>query len=783
MGNNHRSERTRDAAALAPLVRYARPLIAQKYDDARVRVWVVGCGTGEPAYTVAIQLHELLAQGHTRLSLQIFATDTSQEAIATARQGMYSQSSASQIAPDHPDAFFTLSGQRYRISPSIRDTLVFSRHNPLSDPPFPRLDMIVVLDAPGLEAQDSYERLLAAFHFALQGQGLLAIENCALDTASSPLFALRGQEHGLRIYTACAVSASAHAHPLAGGGAQRAESEAAVGGAAPPHIRTVPELTYADMRATIATLTAVQEEYQAFNEELITYNSELQYRVDDLTQINTDLQNLLFASNIGTLFLNARLQVIGATPSVRSVFQLDEASTPQPIVQVEHRLDYPQLLGDLQSVIDSGQGIEREVADDQGYWYLVRVQPYHGQGPQASGVVLSYIDISERRQHQQALAQERSTLASILESISDAYASIDKGWRCRYVNQAAERLLGIDRSDMLGQDIRVVLARTELAPYLASVQQVMQDRNMIVFEGRYPSTDTWVDVRVYPMDDGGMTIYQRDITERKQAELLRQRSSQELEQRVAVRTAALDAANRSLQAEARAREHLEQVRRELLRGVVSAQEQERKRLSHELHDQLGQEITALMLGLQALKDRSYGRGATLGQIEQLLMLCDDLSQEVHQMALDLRPPALDDLGLVATLTNYIERWGSRSGIAVDLHSDLGKARLPADMEVTIFRVVQEALTNVMRYAGATHVGLLIELRGDGQLLVIIEDNGIGFDADAILENPKKTGRLGLLGMSERVAQIGGTLTIESTSGSGTTIFVQVPLESIPSGPE
>jgi signal transduction histidine kinase len=152
-----------------------------------------------------------------------------------------------------------------------------------------------------------------------------------------------------------------------------------------------------------------------------------------------------------------------------------------------------------------------------------------------------------------------------------------------------------------------------------------------------------------------------------------------------------------------------------------------------------------------------------------------IGKEVHHLALELRPTALDDLGLQAALANYSEGWTERSRIEVDFHSTgLDGIRLPPLIETTLYRVVQEALTNVLKHSTAKSVSVVLQ-RSLGQVMAVIEDDGKGFDADSPVNINSPERRLGLLGMRERVALVGGTLAVESNLGKGTTLLVRIPL--------
>jgi signal transduction histidine kinase len=207
--------------------------------------------------------------------------------------------------------------------------------------------------------------------------------------------------------------------------------------------------------------------------------------------------------------------------------------------------------------------------------------------------------------------------------------------------------------------------------------------------------------------------------------------------------------------------------------LVQAEEQERTRLARELHDEVGQYLTALALGLQSLSDVAQPGSEVDRRTEQLRQLVGSLSQEMHALAIRLRPKALDDFGLQAALAAYVDAWSLRSGITVDLHAPADMKRLSPEVESVVYRVVQEALTNVAKHSRATRASVVVERRG-AEVVTIIEDNGRGFDARAVAEQRARRG-LGLLGIEERATLLGGTAQVESTVGSGTTVFVRVPI--------
>jgi signal transduction histidine kinase len=210
------------------------------------------------------------------------------------------------------------------------------------------------------------------------------------------------------------------------------------------------------------------------------------------------------------------------------------------------------------------------------------------------------------------------------------------------------------------------------------------------------------------------------------------------------------------------------VARDALRRVVAGQELERQRLARELHDETGQALTSIVLGLKTVED-AESLAATRQAISELRDLVVATLQDVRRLAVELRPKALDDFGLAAALERLVQTFTEATGIPGHLEASLRDERLPSEVETTLYRIVQESLTNVVKHAGARHVSIVV-MRRDRAATAIIEDDGEGFDpGDA------SDGGIGLLGMRERVALLDGRLEIESSPGSGTTVVAEVPL--------
>lgn len=224
------------------------------------------------------------------------------------------------------------------------------------------------------------------------------------------------------------------------------------------------------------------------------------------------------------------------------------------------------------------------------------------------------------------------------------------------------------------------------------------------------------------------------------------------------------------QAEAKLRATSRQLKA-LSRRVLEVQEMERRRVAVELHDELGQTLTAVKINLQ-LSERLKGEALAALNAENIRFV-EDALQQVRRLAITLRPSMLDDLGLAPALKWLAEQSATRAGFSVSFHHVRAQARLASDIETACFRIVQEALTNITRHAQATRVE--ISLRRDGDDMVLcVQDDGVGFDMEAIRQRALQGTSLGVLGMQERANLIGGELKILSASGKGSTVQLTCP---------
>jgi two-component system CheB/CheR fusion protein len=923
----------RDADAWLSLTAVIPNLFASKDAGDQVRVWVPACATGEEAYTVAMLLYEHASTLDSAPTIQVFATDIDEDAINTARQGMYPETIVADVSAERLQRFFMPEPGRYRIKKEIRDLVLFAPHNLVRDPPFSRLDLITCRNLliylnRGVQAQ-----VLQLFHFMLLPNGYLLLG--ASESADSVAGLFTPIDKGARLFqrrtapmsslvtmptlplvkSARAVAPRQHhgaedpaqafadldLHVLARYGPprvivnenddivhlakgvgrfltladgelthnlikmvhpdlrlelrtalftamQRQESTETRwqrveidGTPRLVHIRVQPiqepewasgsmlvlfddmadtgdvlrdptahtepmlqqlqeellrtkeqlrtttdqyetaveeykaaneelQAINEELRATTEELETSKEELQSANEELITVNQELKHKVEEVSQSNNDLQNLMASTQIATIFIDRELRIRRYTPSTEAIFNLIPTDINRPLAHITHKIDYAHMSDDVAGVLRTLSRTEREIQSQDGHSYLARLLPYRTANDSIEGVVLTFVDITERKQAEEVVRESEEQFRRAIEDAPIPIIMHAEDGQVLQISKSWTELTGYRQ-----EDIPTFEAWLNQA-YGFGADEVRQRMHSLFKNPTYTEDmefdivtrtgkhRTWLFHASSPgmLRDGrrfvvGMAL---DITERKRAEEAVQRARDELNARVQERTAELRQANTQLQ--------------ELVRKLVTAQEDERRRIARELHDQLGQQISALQLNLAALEIAAQSDTALQARVEQAQQIAAMLDHDVDQLAYELRPSGLDDFGLHVALQQHVETWSQRHGIAAEVQIvDNHQRALPAEIESVLYRVVQEALTNVAKHADAQHVSVILEQRSN-EARVIVEDDGKGFDPGAPLVG-STSHRLGLSGMRERVELVGGSVTVESEPGRGTTIYVRIPL--------
>lgn len=397
----------------------------------------------------------------------------------------------------------------------------------------------------------------------------------------------------------------------------------------------------------------------------------------------------------------------------------------------------------------AGHDVLRHRRDGSTIEVRVWTAPLHDAQGAFIGVVATTADMTESKRAEAALRERENQLRLITDSVPVLIAYIDTDQRYQFTNRAYASALGSSPAELLGKTVREVLGAAKYSKIHTHIEAVLSGQ-VVQYEMTLPPSngdgERYGSVSYVPdaRSDGAIMGFYAlivDLTERKRTETALRTSHEQLQV--------------------------------LSRRLIDIQEMERGRIARELHDEIGQALTAVKLNLQRIQ-RTSAKSSVSRIVSEGILIVDSAVEEVRNLALDLRPSLLDDLGLVAALRWYTSRQAKRAGIEVTFSADSSAMRPRSDVETACFRVAQEAFTNVVRHAKARGVTVALRWR-DEHLELSVGDDGIGFDADAARDWPSTDAHMGLVGMEERVLLIGGSFSIESTPGQGTLVRALFPL--------
>lgn len=408
-----------------------------------IRVWVAGCSTGQEAYSFAMLFHEAIVAAKAQCDVQVFASDVDAGALAEAREGVFLDTTG--VSKARLAQHFIPEGPAFKVKSSLRETITFALHDVLADPPFARLDMLSCRNLMIYLAPAAQDSLLELFHFALAPGGLLLLGKA--ETAGPTDAQFQTVSDSARLYRnkprvnrggkgAALLPTSQEPAPTANPDARAKETAATVrpATAAPGPVSLTAdakalraelaaalqelEIVRATHRALREDALSVSEEYQAANEELLASKEELQSLNEELTALNAqlqetlekqrttadDLQNVLFSTNVATLFLDSNLHIRFFTPATRALFSLRPGDVGRPLADLAPLSSDRDLLEDARRVLEGTPLPEREIEAQAGTWFTRRVLPYKTVDDQVAGVVITFSEITERHKTHEALA-------------------------------------------------------------------------------------------------------------------------------------------------------------------------------------------------------------------------------------------------------------------------------------------------------------------------------------------------------------------------------------------
>jgi two-component system, chemotaxis family, CheB/CheR fusion protein len=523
-----------------------------------------------------------------------------------------------------------------------------------------------------------------------------------------------------------------------------------------------------ELRSSAEELETGKEELQSVNEELTTVNQELKIKIEELGARNNDFQNLITSTDIGTIFLDRGFRVKFASPRARDVFNLLPGDVGRPLSDITTSLVFDDVHGDISRVLARLQPIEREAQTSDGQYYLVRILPYRTTEDRIEGTVLTFQNITARRRAESDVRASEERLRLLIDSVEDyAIFTIGPEGRIASWNAGAARMFQYRGDEAIGQPFDILFTPEDREAGVpeheldqARAAGRAEDERWHIRRDGSRLFCSGVTALLGDSDTRGFAKIARDLTEWRAARNRLEEAHRTLDSRVLERTAEL---------EAEMREHgaAEERATELIRKLVVTQEEERARVARDLHDQVGQQLTGLRLTLERLQGHCAPDEQANAEVQRALGIAREIDTELDFLAWELRPAALDDLGLVAAVSRYVEAWTAHVGVEAEFrHTGLRGARLTREVETMLYRVVQESLNNVAKHAHASRVEVVLEQR-DGAVVLVIDDDGVGFETS---ETP--AAGLGLAGMRERAALAGAALEVESTPGQGTSVFVR-----------
>ncbi len=540
-------------------------------------------------------------------------------------------------------------------------------------------------------------------------------------------------------------------------------------------------------------LETSKEELQLTNEELNTVNEELHNRNRELSTLSDDLANLLTSTTIPIVMVDNELLIRRLTTAAEGLLNVRPSDIGRPVGEIRLALSLEDIAPVVQRAIATLEAEDIEVRAGDGCWYVLRIRPCRTADNRIQGALLFLMDIDQARRAQLAANTAREFAESVVESLQTPLLVLRSDLRVRLANPAFFHAYNLQARDVENRLLYEISGaawdRPVLRRALARVSAEQLPFESIELEQDIGSKKRIVLINARPVQrDGERQILMavEDITTQKQAERILFEEQEGLRRSVQAGAAELAQTVQTLHTESIGRMQAETALHEsetallqnrgelraLTASLLQSQGEERRRVSRELHDDLSQKMAKLQFDVETLEQ------LLPAEFQQwktgLLSIRDEvgtLSNDIRRIAYQLHPSSLDHLGLSVALRSLCAEFAEREKLEVNFTARKVPKRIPPDIASSLYRVVQEALRNVVKHAGTTEVSLTLA-GGPGQLSLTIRDNGTGFDARSV----QGKGGLGLISMQERVRLVNGEFFVKSKPGHGVLITIHVPME-------
>jgi two-component system CheB/CheR fusion protein len=794
----------RDRKAWAALdTQVLRPLIASKKNGEPIRAWVAGASTGEEAYTLTMLILAQLRRVRKRCPVQVFGTDANDNALAHARNGIYPAGIAHQVRPEYLSRYFQeIKGDHhYQVSPELRESVIFGVHNLLVHPPFSRLDLVTCRNLLIYLDPEMQQRILLVFHFALRPDGYLFLGSAETIGANDKLYRPVARKWRIyrRIGTTPQDQLAWYADTMTHGMQWPGSPPIAVVPARSTYLASAARNALVDHFAPAAVVIDARMEPLYFSgptERFLlqrhgtrtghllpllptTVRSKLPAAIRQIQggKATVSIGNIRIRSKSRAAVIRIDVVPILAKPgnaksqlylvafqeeprgAARIGLMPAKASAAHSRLQDELRMTREDLQSTVEQLETSNEELrashEEIVSVNEELQSMNEELESSKEELQSVNEELNTVNTQLQDKISQ-LEASNNDLRNLLASGEMATVCLDRSFRIKWFRPATHKLFNLLPTDVgrpIG-DLSPIAADPTLLDDARAVLQTLIPRSTEIEHNGvhlrrifpYRTADERID---------GVVITFSDITDAKRA------AQQEIEAKAA--------ANELL--ERRVRERSEELMR-VSRELAVAEVHERQKIARDLHDGLGQELNAAVIKLDDALRITSGNSKSKPALEQVAALLGHVVREMRSLTAQINPPVLDQLGLMPAIEWLGEEMRKTYQLEVAIEDD----NLPKPLDHVgasiVFRAVRELLINVVRHAKVKTVRISAQ-RTDGTLKIQVIDQGVGLALDGAAL--KSTVNLGLATIRERVAYIGGALTMEGARGQGTTATIEVPL--------
>lgn len=915
----------RDPEVFRTLATDILPDLFEKHADSnQIRVWSIGCSTGEEAYSLSMLLEEYTDNSSSNIPFQLFATDLHRPSLMQARKGHYPKAIEAQVSEERLKRFFQSENGVYKIDKRLRERIVFALHNILQDPPFSHLHLISCRNLLIYLRKEAQQQLTTLFHYALEEGGTLLLGSAesvdtdrftcidkqkgiyqrrrvpsqSLSHSNFPLGAIPQlydkspagnvsygllHEQAVELYAPPSAligpdgelmhySAQAGRYLFLSGGTpsnnifkllpeplrfelksamhitrsrssdesrvcyrsrpvecllnerkqlvvlrlqaidqpdmngyflvmfdeidpgsneapaasptnedptlvelkrELAETKRRIDSISEEHDESLAraqiyteelESTNEELRATMEELETSKEEIQNMNEALNVLNEDSVKKAEKLDRLSSELTNLINATHIATVFLDLDMQIRRFTPSMSDLFNIRESDTGRPLPDLTHRLKYEQLQEDFQRVVKTQDIVEREVECKKGRCYLVHLKGYGSSADQIDGVVVTFIDITERKEAEQRILKAKELAEKVIETISNPMLILSEDLRIQSANEAFYQFFDMQADAIKGKFVyKLGKGQWNIPQFRKLMKRIIPETSSLNnYEVEYP---------VSKNDHRFLLLNARQINHAKLILL-------SIEDRTDSRRAqqALEEGHSKMELLVRARtnELLQQSTRlqHLVHELSTAEQRERKRMAAVLHDDLQQLLIATKMQLEMTRSDLTG-AAEIKALSRAVQHLDESIETTYALVRQTNPQVLYEQGLISALKSLCREMARRHSLSVCLHTEEAEPEISDDLKTLLYDSVRELLFNIVKHARVDNASLNIQYDSK-QISVTISDRGVGFDTESKANDSEKSA-FGLYSVGDRIQALGGKWKLDSSPGEGTEVHLQIPL--------